>query len=74
MLGSWRRRWNAHLPGPGDLAIDDGTGRQLSRAIRLTAFDLHTEHMDTGHNHQRAGFTGTATLRLDPPPRPRHPA
>jgi len=65
ILGSWRRRWNASLDDDV-LAVDDDTWRQLSRAARLAGFDLRTEQMDSGRDHQRAGFTGTAAIRLDP--------
>jgi CRISPR-associated endoribonuclease Cas6 len=66
IVGSWRRRWNASLPGEDHpLAISDEAWRDIHRALRLTAFELRTQRMDSGRGHERAGFTGTATLRLD---------
>jgi hypothetical protein len=65
IVGSWRRRWNASLPDGDALAIGDDAWRAINRAIRLTAFDLRTQRMDSGRGRERAGFTGTATLRLD---------
>ena len=64
IVGSWRRRWNASLAGEDRLAIDDQAWRETHRAIRLGEFDLHTEHMDSGRGHERAGFTGSATLQV----------
>lgn len=64
IAGSWRRRWNASLPDGHALAIGDDAWRELHRALRLTAFDLRSELLDGGHGHDRAGFTGSATLRL----------
>lgn len=64
IAGSWRRRWNASLPEGDALVIGDEPWREIHRAIRLTAFDLRTQRMDSGRGHERAGFTGTATLRL----------
>lgn len=64
IAGSWCRRWNAALPGGDPLAIGDGEWRETSRLLSLAAFDLRTERRDTGHGRDRAGFTGTATLRL----------
>ncbi|HUZ26624.1 MAG TPA: CRISPR system precrRNA processing endoribonuclease RAMP protein Cas6 [Streptosporangiaceae bacterium] len=65
IAGSWRRRWNASLPDDDVMRIDDDAWHGLHRAIRLTSFDLRTRRMDSGRGHERAGFTGTATLRLD---------
>lgn len=64
IAGSWRRRWNATLAEGDLLRIDDGAWRETHRAIALTAFDLRTQRMDSGRAYERAGFTGTATLRL----------
>ena len=36
----------------------------MHRLLSLAAFDLRTGRRDTGHGRDRAGFTGTATLRL----------
>jgi CRISPR/Cas system endoribonuclease Cas6 (RAMP superfamily) len=44
--------------------IDDDVWRDSHRAIRLTEFDLRTERRDSGRGHERAGFTGFATLRV----------
>jgi CRISPR-associated endoribonuclease Cas6 len=65
IVGSWRRRWNSSLPDADSLAIGDEAWRDMHRAIHLAAFDLRTERHDTGHGRDRAGFTGSATLRLD---------
>jgi CRISPR-associated endoribonuclease Cas6 len=65
IAGSWRRRWNASLPDADPLRIDDEAWREINRAVRLTAFDLRTERMDSGRGRDRPGFTGSATLRLD---------
>jgi CRISPR-associated endoribonuclease Cas6 len=65
IAGSWRRRWNTSLPDQDSLTIGDDQWRDLHHALRLTAFDLHTESRDAGHGHPQTGFTGTATLRLD---------
>lgn len=65
IVGSWRRRWNSSLPSPEDpLAIGDEQWRVTHRALELAAFDLRTERRDSGHGRDRAGFTGSATLRL----------
>src|SRR5579875_1182140 len=64
IAGSWRRRWNSSLPDADPLAVGDELWRQTHRWLRLPAFDLRTERRDTGHGRDRAGFTGTATLRL----------
>ena len=64
IVGSWRRRWNASLPDGDALAVGDNAWREIHRAARLATFSLHTERMDSGRGHERAGFTGTATLRL----------
>jgi CRISPR-associated endoribonuclease Cas6 len=65
ILGSWRRQWNAWLPaGGGALEIDDDAWRELHRSVHLADFDLRTERWDSGHGSERAGFTGTAALRL----------
>jgi CRISPR-associated endoribonuclease Cas6 len=64
IAGSWRRRWNASLPDGGALAISEQAWRELHQAIRMASFTLRTERRDSGRGHDRAGFTGTATLRL----------
>jgi CRISPR-associated endoribonuclease Cas6 len=64
IAGSWRRRWNASLPDGDSLAIEDDAWRQAHRAILLAEFDLRTEPQDSGRGRQRAGFTGSATLRV----------
>lgn len=64
IAGSWRRRWNASLPPGHELRIDDDTWRQVHRVLRLTGFELRTELMDSGRGHDRAGFTGTATIEV----------
>lgn len=64
ILGSWRRQWNAWIPDDA-LKIDDDAWRELHRSIRLAEFDLRTQRMDSGRGHERAGFTGSATLQLD---------
>ncbi|MGH3221697.1 MAG: CRISPR system precrRNA processing endoribonuclease RAMP protein Cas6 [Streptosporangiaceae bacterium] len=65
IVGSWRRRWNSSLQGADSLAVDDQAWRDLHQAVRLAEFDLRTVCHDTGHGRDRAGFTGSATLRLD---------
>ncbi len=65
IVGSWRRRWNASLPEGDPLGIDDDAWREINRAIRLAAFDLRTERMDSGRGHDRPGFIGSASLPLD---------
>jgi len=65
ILGSYRRQWNASLVGTDALAISENMFREVSRATLLSAFELRTEFMDSGRGHQRAGFIGTASLRLD---------
>jgi len=65
IVGSWRRRWNASLPEGDPLGIDDDAWREIHHALRMTAFDLRTKRMDSGRGHNRAGFTGSATLGLD---------
>jgi CRISPR/Cas system endoribonuclease Cas6 (RAMP superfamily) len=52
-------------PRPRPLTIDDDQWRDLHHALRLSAFNLHTQSRDAGHGHPQTGFTGTATLRLD---------
>jgi CRISPR-associated endoribonuclease Cas6 len=68
IVGSWRRRWISSLPDSlpdGDpLAIGDDAWRETHRALQLAAFDLRTGCRDSGHGRDRAGFTGSATLRL----------
>lgn len=66
IAGSWRRRWNASIPGVSALAIADDAWRDTHRALRLAAFDMRTGLRDSGRGRDRAGFTGTATLRLSP--------
>ncbi len=65
IVGSWRRRWNLSLPAANPLAVDEEAWWDVHRAVRLAAFDLRTVPYDTGHGRDRAGFTGSATLRLD---------
>jgi CRISPR-associated endoribonuclease Cas6 len=65
IVGSWRRRWNSSLPGPGPLEIGETAWRETLPFLRLAAFDLRTETRESGHGRDQAGFTGTATLRLD---------
>ncbi|MGH3342753.1 MAG: CRISPR system precrRNA processing endoribonuclease RAMP protein Cas6 [Carbonactinosporaceae bacterium] len=64
ILGSYRRRWNASLPGGHALRIDDDTWRALARRAAFADFNLTTARMDTGHGRERTGFVGTAILRL----------
>lgn len=64
IVGSWRRRWNASLSGTGPLTINDDEWTATRQLLELAAFDLRTERRDTGHGRDRAGFTGTARLRL----------
>jgi len=61
---SWRRSWNAWLPTPHELRIDDGTWTEISKSVELADFDLRTTTLDTGHGRNQTGFTGSATLRL----------
>lgn len=63
IAGSWRRRWNAHADE--SLGIPDEDFHTVIRSLRLTEFDLRTQSHDTGYGRDQAGFTGTATLRLD---------
>lgn len=65
IVGSWRRRWNSSLSEEDPLAIGDKAWRETHRALQLAAFDLRTERRASGHGRDRAGFTGSATLRLD---------
>lgn len=65
IAGSWRRRWNSSLPEEDPLVIGEEAWRDTHRALRLAAFDLHTERRDSGHGRDRAGFTGSSVLRLD---------
>jgi CRISPR-associated endoribonuclease Cas6 len=65
VVGSWRRRWNASLSAGSPLEIDDDAWRDLHRGLRMTAFDLETQQMDSGRGRNRTGFTGTLTLGLD---------
>lgn len=64
IVGSWRRRWNSSLPPDDPLAIGEDAWRETHRSLELTAFNLRTERRDSGHDRDRAGFTGPATLRL----------
>jgi hypothetical protein len=64
IVGSWRRRWNASLPDGDPLIIGDDAWRETHQALALGVFDLRTEARDSGHGRDRAGFTGSATLRL----------
>ena len=65
IISSWQRNWNASLSGAGPLVVDEDTWRTIIRSIYLAEFDLHTEFRDSGYGHDRAGFTGSAVLRLD---------
>jgi hypothetical protein len=65
ILGSCRRRWNASVAGTEVMVVSEEVFREVHRATRLTAFELRTESMDSGRGHQRAGFTGAASLQLD---------
>ena len=64
IAGSWRRRWNSSLPDGNPLAISDDEWAATHRFLALAGFDLRTERRDNGHGRDRAGFTGTATLRM----------
>ncbi len=64
IAGSWRRRWNTSLTQGHPLTIDDDTWRQTHRALHLAEFELKTQQRDSGRGHDRAGFTGSASLRL----------
>lgn len=64
IVGSWRRRWNAAQPADSALVIDDELWQRLHRSLRLTAFDLRTVEMDSGHGHPQTGFVGQATVGL----------
>jgi CRISPR-associated endoribonuclease Cas6 len=64
IVGSWRRRWNASLPDADPLAIGDDAWQVTHRPLQLAAYDLRTEHRDSGRGGNRTGFTGSATLRL----------
>jgi CRISPR-associated endoribonuclease Cas6 len=64
VVGSWRRRWNSSLQAGDPLSIDEDTWRTVHRALILAEFDLRTQACDSGHGRDRAGFTGSATLRL----------
>ena len=64
IAGSWRRRWNASLPDGDPLTVGDDTWRTIIPVLGLAAFDLKTQTRDSGHGRDRAGFTGSATLRL----------
>jgi CRISPR-associated endoribonuclease Cas6 len=65
ITGSWRRRWNASLQDTDIQEFGDDDWREICSSLQLTNFDLRTEYMDSGRGHDRAGFTGTATVRLD---------
>lgn len=73
IVNSWRRQWNASVPGPA-LEVSEDAGRDTHRALHLADFDLRTERRDSGYGRDRAGFTGIATLRLtrDAPAAARH--
>jgi CRISPR/Cas system endoribonuclease Cas6 (RAMP superfamily) len=64
IAGSWRRRWNASLPDGDSLTVGDDAWRATIPVLGLAAFDLKTQTRDSGHGRDRAGFTGSATLRL----------
>jgi hypothetical protein len=42
IAGSWRRRWNASLPGADALVIGDDEWTAVHRLLTLAAFDLRT--------------------------------
>jgi CRISPR-associated endoribonuclease Cas6 len=65
IAGSWRRRWNASLPDDNPLVIHDEQWRDLNRVLRMTAFHLQTQKMDSGRGRDRTGFTGTLVLALN---------
>jgi CRISPR-associated endoribonuclease Cas6 len=65
IVGSWRRRWNASVPEAGALGIDEDAWHGTHRTTRLAEFDLKTRRRDSGRGHERVGFTGSLTLRLD---------
>jgi hypothetical protein len=64
VAGSWRRRWNASLPGDDPLAITDEPWHAFHRALGLASFELRTDSRDSGHSREQAGFTGTAAFGL----------
>jgi CRISPR-associated endoribonuclease Cas6 len=64
ILGSYRRRWNDTLAAGSVLRVDDELWKQLHHAVGLSAFELRTAQMDSGHGRTRVGFVGTAVLRL----------
>ena len=64
IAGSWRRRWNASLPEGDPLAIDEDAWRDTHRMLRLAEFSLRTQRRDSGRGYDRAGITGSATIRL----------
>jgi CRISPR-associated endoribonuclease Cas6 len=64
ITGSWRRRWNASLPEGDALAVDEAAWRETHRMLRLAEFSLRTQQRDSGRGYDRAGITGSATLRL----------
>jgi hypothetical protein len=64
IVGSWRRRWNASLFQDEELMIGEELWRHLHPALTLTRYKLGTASRDSGHGRTRAGFAGTATLRL----------
>lgn len=66
IVGSYRRRWNAAVPGSAPWVVDDDLWQRLSRSLCLTTFDLRTAGMESGHDRLGRGFIGTASLRLRP--------
>jgi CRISPR-associated endoribonuclease Cas6 len=64
IAGSWRRRWNASLPGGSGLAVGEELWRDIHLALHITGSGLRTEVRDTGYRPQ-VGLTGTATLRME---------
>jgi CRISPR-associated endoribonuclease Cas6 len=64
LVGSWRRRWNAAQAAGSAFLIDDELWHRLHRGLQLTAFELRTVEMDSGHGHPQTGFAGHATLGL----------
>lgn len=64
IVGSWRRRWNWSLPDGDPLTVSDDAWQVTHQALQLAAFDLRTEHRDSGRGRDRTGFMGSVTLRL----------
>ncbi|MBO3752848.1 CRISPR system precrRNA processing endoribonuclease RAMP protein Cas6 [Streptosporangiaceae bacterium NEAU-GS5] len=64
MLAGYIRRWNAAVPESSPLHVADDMTRDLTRAVTLGDYELHTMHMDSGYQKDRPGFVGSAELRL----------